>query len=81
MIIPIQEIKRRGGAAIKDGFKHDSIILISIGEKKYPLLSEEEYNKFREYELERAYEESKRDIENGDYKILTAEEHFEELGI
>ena len=80
MVINANEVKRRGvsifGELLK---KFDEIIINVRGKKKYVVVDIERYNELREAELEKAYREVLRDYERGDYKVVSAKEHIENL--
>ncbi|EDM23736.1 type II toxin-antitoxin system prevent-host-death family antitoxin [Caminibacter mediatlanticus] len=68
MIVSANEIKRHGVSLFDKLFEKANEIIISVrGKKKYVVIDYEEYKKFREYELEKAYREVMEDIEKGDF--------------
>ena len=80
MVVSANEIKRHGVSLFDKLFeKFDEIIVSVRGKKKYVVIDYEEYKKFREYELNKAYKEVMKDIKEGNYKVLTAKEHIEEI--
>ena len=80
MIITANEVKKHGVSLFDKLFeKVDSVIISVRGKLKYVVMDYEEYKEIREYQLQKAYEEVMQDIENGDYKEVTAKEHIEEL--
>ncbi len=80
MVVNANEIKRHGVSLFDKLFEKVDDIIISVrGKKKYVVIDYEEYKKYREYQLDRAYEEVMEDIDNGNYKVVSAKEHIEEL--
>jgi len=80
MVVNANEIKRHGVSLFDKLFEKVDDIIISVrGKKKYVVIDYEEYKKYREYQLDKAYEEVMEDIKNGNYKVVSAEEHIEEL--
>ncbi|WP_457596253.1 type II toxin-antitoxin system prevent-host-death family antitoxin [Hydrogenimonas sp.] len=59
--------------------KFDELIISVRGKEKYVVLDIERYREFRAKELDLAYMEAMQDIEKGDYKIQSAEEHIDDL--
>jgi len=68
MVVTANEVKKRGVSLFRELFKKfDEIIISNRGKKEFVVIDYERYKKFREYELERAYEEVMEDVRNGDY--------------
>ena len=75
--ISANELKVKGISAIDDITSQGIEAVITVrGKQKYIVMTIEEYNRFREYELESAINESKKDIELGNFKIGTVDEHL-----
>ena len=80
MIISASEIKKHGVSIFDKLFeKVDSIVVNVRGKNKYVVMDMGRYNELREYELQKAYEEVTEDIKGGDYQIVSAKEHINEL--
>ena len=80
MVVAANEVKKHGVSLFDRLFeKVDSVVLSVRGKRKYVVIDYDEYNEIREYKLQKAYEEVMQDIENGDYKVLSAKEHIDEL--
>ena len=70
MVVNANEIKRHGVSLFDKLFKKIDDIISVRGKKKYTVINYEE--KYREYQLDRAYEEMMEDIKNGNYKVVSA---------
>jgi len=80
MVVTANEVKKRGVSLFRELFKKfDEIIISNRGKKEFVVIDYERYKKFRQYELERAYEEVMEDVKNGRYKVVSAKEHIENL--
>jgi prevent-host-death family protein len=80
MIISANEVKKRGVSIFEELLKKvDEVIITFRGKKKYVVMDIERYNELREKELELAYKEVMEDYEKGNYKIVSAKEHIENL--
>ena len=79
MIISANEVKQRGVSVFDEILDKFSEVIINFrGKKKYVVVDYERYKKFREYELDRAYQDAMEDIKNGDYHS-DIERHFKEI--
>ena len=79
MIISANEVKQRGVSIFDEILDKFSEVIINFrGKKKYVVVDYERYKKFREYELDRAYQDAMEDIKNGDYHS-DIERHFKEI--
>ena len=80
MIITANEVKKNG-VSMFDGIleKFSEIVINFRGKNKYVVMDIQRYKELRALELDRAYEEVMKDYKNGDYRVLTANEHLEEL--
>jgi PHD/YefM family antitoxin component YafN of YafNO toxin-antitoxin module len=80
MVISANEVKQRGVSVFDEILDKFSEVIINFrGKKKYVVLDYERYKEFREYELDKAYQDVIEDIANGDYVISSAKEHIERL--
>jgi len=80
MIIEASEIKKRGVLVFDEVLKEDSEVIIEYnGKKKFIVLDYDEYQKFKEYQLQKAYQEAMEDIKSGNYEVVSAKEHIERL--
>jgi len=80
MVISANEVKQRGVSVFDEILDKFSEVIINFrGKKKYVVLDYERYKEFREYELDRAYQDVMEDIANGDYVVSSAKEHIERL--
>ena len=59
--------------------EHNEVIISSRGKNKYIVMDIKKYEDFRAYQLDKTYKEVIRDVERGDYKVLSAKEHIESL--
>ncbi|MBU0559629.1 MAG: prevent-host-death protein [Bacteroidetes bacterium] len=79
-IISANELKIKGVRAIQDATINGSEAVITIrGKKEYVVISLDKYNELREYELEAALLESKKDINNGNFTVESVEEHLKRI--
>ena len=80
MIINANDVKTKGvsifGTLLE---KFDELIINVRGKNQYIVLDIERYKELRANELDLAYLKSLQDIEKGDYKTQSANEHIEEL--
>ena len=80
MTVMANELKTRGVTAIDEALQKDEEVIISVrGKSKYVVMDIEHYNYLRECELEAALIETRRDLEAGRAKTLSAEEHIKAL--
>ena len=78
--ITANDLKIKGISAIEDLVSDNYSVVITVrGIEKYVILPIEEYNQLREFELEAAIQESKKDIEEGKYFTGTIEEHMNRI--
>jgi PHD/YefM family antitoxin component YafN of YafNO toxin-antitoxin module len=79
--ITANDLKVKGITAIDDitSSGYEAVITVR-GKQKYVVMTIEEYNKLREYELAGATIEAKNDIKNGKFKKGSVEEHMKRLG-
>lgn len=79
-MITANEIKTRGVKAIEDGLNKVDRLSISVrGRVKYVVLKAEDYEGLRLAEMEMAYQQTVQDIEKGQFKIETSEQHMDRL--
>jgi len=75
--ITANDLKVKGISVLDDLVAENNGVVITVhGKQKYVVISMEEYNQLREYELEVAIQESKHDIEAGKFYTGTVEEHL-----
>lgn len=75
--ITANDLKVKGISAIDDlALENNGVIITVHGKEKYVVLSMEEYGQLREYELEAAIQESRRDIETEKYHKDTIKDHL-----
>jgi len=80
MVVTANEVKTRGVSLFDELFrKFDELVISVRGKKKYVVIDIDRYNEMRKAELEQAYQEVMKDYKNGDYKIVSAKEHIENL--
>lgn len=80
MTVMANELKTRGVTAIDEALQKDDEVMISVrGKSKYVVMDIEHYNYLRECELEAALIETRRDMEAGRAKSMSADEHIEAL--
>jgi len=78
--ITANDLKVKGISAIDELVtENDGVIITVRGKEKYVVLPIEEYNHLREFELDAAIIESKKDIEEGRFHSGTIEEHLQRV--
>jgi PHD/YefM family antitoxin component YafN of YafNO toxin-antitoxin module len=78
--ITANDLKVKGISAIDEIADENGGVIITVrGKQKYIVLPIEEYNLLREYELEAAIVETKKDIEAGRFFEGTIEEHLKRV--
>jgi len=79
MVVSANDVKKRGVSIFDEMFEKFSEVIINFrGKKKYVVIEYERYKAFREYELDKAYSEVMKDIENGDYHT-DIDKHIKEI--
>ncbi len=79
-IVTANDLKVKGVSIIDKIISKTGEAIISVrGNNKYVVLSMDEYNKLREYELESAIKESKEDISAGRFFDESIEEHIKRI--
>jgi PHD/YefM family antitoxin component YafN of YafNO toxin-antitoxin module len=79
-LITAGELKKRGVSILEDIVTEEEEVVITVrGKKKYVVLDLNTYNRFREYELEVALAETKRDLEEGNVIEESVEEHIKRI--
>lgn len=78
--ITAQELKTKGTQALKEKTKkHPEAFITVRGDKKFVVLTIEQYNYLRECELEAALKESEADLAQGKFSIKSVENHIKDL--
>ena len=78
--ITANDLKTKGVSVLESALQQDGEAVITVrGERKYVVLDFNTYNKLREYELDIALQEARSDIESGNYKIESVDEHMNRL--
>ena len=79
-MITANDIKTRGVKAIEEGLAQDDRLSITVrGRVKYVVLNAEDYETLRLAEMEMAYQQAVKDIEKGQYKVESVEQHMNRL--
>ncbi len=79
-IITANDLKVKGVSIIDEVTSNNNEAIITVrGKNRYVVLSIEEYNQLREYELEAAIKESIEDIKNGKIIEESIEEHMKRI--
>ncbi|MFC2155349.1 prevent-host-death protein [Acidobacteriota bacterium] len=74
------DLKKRGISLLDDVVRdQDGAIITVRGKSKYVVIDMNAYNRFREYELEAALAETKRDIKEGNFIEESVEEHIKRI--
>lgn len=79
-LITANELKTKGISAINKILSVASEAIITVrGKSKFVVLPIEEYNKLREYELEAALEETKKDLKEGKFFEESVDKHIKRI--
>ncbi len=79
-VVTANDLKVKGVSIIDEVTSETGEAIISVrGKNKYVVLSIDEYNKLREYELEAAIKQSKEDIAAGRFFDESVEEHIKRI--
>lgn len=79
-IITANELKTKGVTILDEVTHENTEAIITVrGKNKYVVMSIEEYNQLREFELEAAINQSLDDIKNGRIYDETVDEHLKRI--
>ena len=79
-VITANHLKTRGISALNSAISETGEVVITVrGEKKYVVMTIVEYNRLRDYELEAAIAESRRDIKEGKFIEESVEDHIDRI--
>ena len=71
------DLKTKGIRSIGQALEKDGgVIITQRGQDKYVVMDLSTYNRLREYELEAALNESRREVERGEYIVESVEDHI-----
>jgi PHD/YefM family antitoxin component YafN of YafNO toxin-antitoxin module len=74
------DLKKKGVSLLDDIVgEQDGVIITVRGKNKYVVIDMDAYNRFREYELEVALAETRRDIADGNFVEESVEEHINRI--
>ena len=79
--ITANELKRNGVAGIERVMSqsHESSVMVDVrGKTKYVILSAEEFNQYREYQLDLAISEAEVSLANGNYSTIDDIDNYAE---
>lgn len=80
MVINANEVKTKGVSIFSTLLeKFDELIINVRGKNRFVVLDIERYKELRANELDLTYYKTMQDIEKGNYKTQTAQEHIKEL--
>ena len=78
--ITANELKTKGVSVLESVLQEDGEAVITVrGKSKYVVLGFDAYSRLREYELEVAVQEARKDIASGNYKTESIAEHMKRL--
>ncbi len=79
-MISANQLKTQGISVVTAALQQATEAIISVrGEGKYVVMDLAQYEKFREYELEAAVLEAKRDVKEGRYVSESAAQHMKRV--
>jgi len=74
------DLKKRGISLLDDIVEEQEGAIITVrGKNKYVVIDMNAYNRFREYELEVALAETKRDLSEGRFVEESVEDHIKRI--
>lgn len=74
------ELKRKGISLLDDVVREQGEAIITVrGKNKYVVLDMNAYNRFREFELEAALTETKKDLAEGNFVEESVEDHIKRV--
>lgn len=80
MTIVANDLRTKGVKILKEALEDADEAFISVrGESEFVVMRTENYEKLKSYELDIAYMEAMKDIKNGNFKSVSADEHIKEL--
>ena len=78
--IKANDLKTKGVSVVESALQQDGEAIITVrGERKYVVLDFKTYNKLREYELDIALQEARKDIADGNYNTESVDEHMKRV--
>lgn len=78
--ITANDLKIKGISVVESALQQDGEAVITVrDEHKYVVLDFNTYNKLREYELDIALQEARRDIASGNYKTESVDAHMKRV--
>lgn len=78
--ITANDLKTKGVSVMEAALQEDGEAVITVrGKSKYVVLDFNTYNRLREYELDLAVQEARKDITDGNYTTESVDEHMERL--
>ena len=83
-MLNVVDIRNRGIKAVDEEIASNGMATLTYrGKPKYVIFKIDEYERFKEMELELAYKEAMQEIENGNYKSVKStqelDKHVQEL--
>jgi prevent-host-death family protein len=80
MTVSANDVKKKGVSLFGEILeKFDELTINVRGKDKYVVIDIERYKQLRENELDIAYIKAMQDMQNGNYKTQSADEHIKEL--
>ncbi|MCK5057720.1 MAG: prevent-host-death protein [Candidatus Aminicenantes bacterium] len=74
------DLKKRGVSLLDDIVEEQGGAIITVrGKSKYVVIDMNAYNRFREYELEAALAETKRDLAEGNFVEESVNDHIKRI--
>ena len=79
-MVSATEIRKKGFSFIDKLLeKYEEVVVSFKGKKRFVIMDIDRFNELRKKELDLAYKEVMEDYEKGNYKIVSAKEHIENL--
>jgi len=74
------DLKKRGISLLDDVVEEQGGAIITVrGKSKYVIIDMNEYSRYREYELEAALAETRRDLAEGNFIEESVEDHMKRI--
>ncbi len=81
MNISANELKTRGALAIEEALSAETVATITVrGRRAFVVTTVEEYDDFREWQLDKALREAEQDLASGNFEVTNdVDKHIQEL--
>jgi prevent-host-death family protein len=78
--VSANDLKKKGVSLLDDVIGEEGEVIITVrGKSKYVVIDMDVYNRYREFELEAALAETKKDLEEGNVIEESVEDHIKRI--